>query len=138
MTEERDAPPPAVHIGGSATGVVITTGNNNQVTVRQTIGSSAEEADLSRALADLRAQVERLATPEQREAALGQVGAIESAVKSERPDVWKLSAAKSWFVKHLPAALGFVTSVVVHPLVGKLVEAAGDAAAKAMFGDLKS
>jgi hypothetical protein len=36
---------------------------------------------------------------------------------------------KRWFVKNLPGLAGAVTSIVVHPIVGKLVEAAGDALA---------
>jgi hypothetical protein len=33
---------------------------------------------------------------------------------------------KNWFRKNVPALAGMVTSVVVHPIVGKLVEAGGD------------
>ena len=36
---------------------------------------------------------------------------------------------KRWFVKNLPGLAEAVTGVVVHPIVGKLVEAAGDALA---------
>jgi hypothetical protein len=36
---------------------------------------------------------------------------------------------KNWFGKHLPGLAGTVVGVLVHPVVGKLVEAAGDAAA---------
>jgi len=35
---------------------------------------------------------------------------------------------RGWFAKHLPGLAGSVVGVVVHPVVGKLVTAAGDAA----------
>jgi hypothetical protein len=34
---------------------------------------------------------------------------------------------KNWFTKNVPGLAGAVTSVVVHPVVGKLVSAAGEA-----------
>ena len=34
---------------------------------------------------------------------------------------------RNWFVKNLHGLAGVVTSVIVHPIVGKLVEASGDA-----------
>jgi len=44
------------------------------------------------------------------------------------PDLTTMEYVKKWFVKNLPALAGSVTSLVVHPVVGKLVTAAGDAA----------
>jgi hypothetical protein len=44
---------------------------------------------------------------------------------------------KGWFAKHLPGLAGAVTGVIVHPIVGKLVEAAGETLAaefKRRFG----
>jgi hypothetical protein len=36
---------------------------------------------------------------------------------------------RNWFVKNLPSVAGSVVSLIVHPLVGKLVEVGGDAMA---------
>jgi hypothetical protein len=37
-----------------------------------------------------------------------------------------MQSIRQWFGAHLPLLAGAVTSVIVHPVVGKLVEAAGD------------
>ena len=136
MNDERTpTPQPSIHIGGPVSGSIIVQGSNN--TVRQQIATPAEEADLSRSIAELRAKVESLVPADQKSEAIAQVAAIEAATKGDRPEVSKLASARAWFLKHLPALAGSVMSVVVHPLVGKLVEAAGDAAAKAMFSEMK-
>lgn len=36
---------------------------------------------------------------------------------------------KRWLLKRLPSVAGLVTGMLVNPIVGKLVQAAGDAAA---------
>ena len=69
------------------------------------------------------------APPESQGATLERLYEIEEAVLAEETDVARLVYAKRWFTKHLPAIAGSVTSVVVHPVVGKLVQAAGDAVA---------
>jgi len=54
---------------------------------------------------------------------------LEEAVTAEKPDLTTMEYVKQWFVKNLPGLAGAVTGVVVNPIVGKLVEAAGDALA---------
>lgn len=54
---------------------------------------------------------------------------LKEAVTAEKPDLTTIEYVKGWFVKNLPDLAGAVTSVVVHPIVGKLVEAASDALA---------
>jgi hypothetical protein len=105
------------------------------ITQTQTVGGArpevteAELAELRQALADLKARVEAEAPPEKKEAALERVEELEEAVTAEEPDLTTMEYVKRWFVKNLPGLAGTVTSVVVHPIVGKLVEAAGDALA---------
>ncbi len=91
--------------------------------------TEAELAELRGAFADLRAQVLAAAPPESQGAALERLDELEEAVIAEEPDVSTMEYAKRWFSKHLPTIAGSVTSVVVHPIVGKLVQAAGDAVA---------
>jgi hypothetical protein len=44
----------------------------------------------------------------------------------------------AWFGKNLPTLAGSITGLIIHPVVGKIVEAAGELAAsqfRALFGD---
>ncbi len=105
------------------------------ITQTQTTGAARPEvteadlAELRQALADLKAQVEAGSPPEKKEAALERVEELEEAITAEEPDLTTMEYVKRWFVKNVPALAGAVTGVVVHPIVGKLVEAAGDAMA---------
>jgi len=105
------------------------------ITQIQTIGAARPEvtetdlADLRQALADLKAKVEVKAPPEKKDAALERVDELEEAITAQEPDLPTMEYVKRWFVRNLPDLAGAVTSVVVHPIVGKLVEAAGDALA---------
>ncbi len=91
-----------------------------------------ELAGLRQALEELRAQVAAAApTPEVQAAAAERVSELEAAVmpaEGAEPDLTTMEYVKKWFLKNLPALAGSVTSLVVHPVVGKLVTAAGDAA----------
>jgi len=105
------------------------------ITQTQTIGAArpqvteTELAELRQALADLKAKVATEAPPEKKDAALERVEELEEAVAAKEPDLTTMEYVKRWFVRNLPDLAGAVTSVVVHPIVGKLVEAAGDALA---------
>lgn len=91
-----------------------------------------ELAGFRQALAELRAQVAAAApTPEVQAAAEERVSELESAAipaEGAEPDLTTMEYVKKWFARNLPALAGSVTSLVVHPVVGKLVTAAGDAA----------
>ncbi len=92
--------------------------------------TSVEIEDLRQLLNELRARVEAETEPEKKDAALEQVQKLEQAVTAKKPDLSKMEKVKNWFGKNAPALAGAVTSVVVHPIVGKLVEAGGDMLAK--------
>ena len=106
------------------------------ITQTQTTGAAgspvtqAELAELRQMLADLKAKVQVEAPPDKKEAALERVGELEEALTAKEPDVTTMGYVKLWFTRHLPALAGAVTGVVVNPIVGKLVEAAGDAVAE--------
>ncbi len=103
------------------------------ITQTQTVGATqpevteAELAELRQALADLKTKVAAEAPPEKKDAALERVDELKDAITAEKPDLTTMEYVKGWFVKNLPGLAGAVTSVVVHPIVGRLVEAAGDA-----------
>lgn len=91
--------------------------------------TQAERAELRQLLAGLKAQVEAAAPPDSKNAALERVAELEEVITARKPDLTTMEYVKRWFVKNLPGLAGAVTGIVVHPIVGKLMEAAGDAVA---------
>jgi hypothetical protein len=85
-----------------------------------------EMNELRRLLSELRTRVEATANAETKEPALEQVQTLEDAITAKKPNVSKMDKVRTWFGKYAPSLLGSVTSVIVHPIVGKLVEAGGD------------
>jgi hypothetical protein len=110
--------------GQIAVGKSIT--QNQVVSANPAIVTEAERAQLTRILTNLQAQVEIAAPPEKKEAALERVGELQEAITAEKPDLTTMEYVKKWFIKNLPTLSGAVTSVVIHPIVGKLVEATGE------------
>ena len=101
--------------------------------------TEADLAELRRAGEEGKAQSRAEAPPEQQAAALERVDEVEQAVVAEEPDLTTIQYVRNWFVKNLPKLAGAVTGLVVHPVVGKIVEAAGDVAAaqfRKLFGDV--
>ncbi len=88
--------------------------------------TEAEMGELRLALANLKKQVEEQAPPAEREAALERLSELEEAATAKEPDLTTLEYVKGWFVKHLPGLASSVGSIVVHPIVAKLVGAAGE------------
>ncbi len=129
--KERGGDEIRVNISGNVSGQVAV---GKDIVQRQTVQARPEvtEADLEvirQMLADLRAQVSAQAPPAKKEAALERVNELEEAITGEKPDLTTMEYVRKWFTKHLPQLAGAVTSVVVHPIVGKVVEAAGEVAA---------
>jgi hypothetical protein len=105
---------------------------------QQHIGGSVEitETDLEQVrqlFAELKQQIEQAAPPEKKSAAMERVSELENELASKKPTLTTFEYVRSWFGKNLPSLLGAVTSVLVNPIVGKVVEAAGEIAA----GELK-
>jgi len=90
------------------------------------------EADLAivqELFAKLKRQVDAQSPPEKRDSAIERVEELEEAVTEKKPDFTTMEYVKKWFDKHLPQLAGAVVSVLVNPIVGKVVEAAGELAA---------
>jgi hypothetical protein len=118
----------SANISGSVSGQI---GVGKDITQTQTIGerlpvTDAEMAELRKMVAELKAKVEAEAPPETKEAALERVDELEEAVTAKEPDITTMEYVKRWFTKNLPTLAGAVTGVVVNPIVGKLVEVAGE------------
>jgi hypothetical protein len=100
--------------------------------------TEAELAELRQAFADLRTEVGAAAPPEKKEAAVERVGELEEAIIAEEPDLTTVQYVKRWFAKNLPAVAGSVVGILVHPVVGKLVQSAGEAIAAQFQGVVES
>ena len=119
-----------VHIKGDVSGQVAI---GNSITQTQSIRnaipqvSKADLETLQNLFETIKAQISQNVSPEQQEKALEKVDELESAITSEKPDLTTMEYVKNWFGRNLPQMAGAVTGLVVHPIVGKLVEAAGEA-----------
>ncbi len=128
-----------VTVGGDVSGQLAAGQNIKQVFTKTTGKvTKAELEELHQLLATLRSKVEAEAQPDKKDAALERVEELEQAVADKKPDLSTMEYVRNWFIKNLPGLAGAVTSVVVHPIVGKLVEAGGDALVgefRRRFGD---
>ncbi|HEX8094004.1 hypothetical protein [Jatrophihabitans sp.] len=89
--------------------------------------STEQLSQLAGLLTALRSEVATNAPPEQREEALSKVTELENAIAAEdEPDLVTMDHIRGWFTKRLPQFAGAVVSLIVHPLVGQLVTAAGE------------
>jgi len=117
-----------VTIDGDISGQVAVGQNINQAkTEIHSAVTSQELEELRGLLAQLRNKVEAETPADKKEAALERVNELEQAITDQKPDLSTMEYVRNWFVKNLPGVAGAVVSIVVHPIVGKLVEAAGDA-----------
>lgn len=119
----------SANISGNISGGQVAVGKD--IAQNQTVGDIAvtneELAQLRVAFSELATQVEANAPPERRAAAVERVAELEQAVLADEPDVTTIQYIGRWFRNNLPQLAGAVASIVIHPIVGKLVGAAGDA-----------
>lgn len=110
----------------------VAVGNHIQQMLERRQSSFPTQEDLEsfhQSLIELKRRIASEAPDEKQAAALERAGELEEAVTAKKPDLSTMEYVKNWFLKNVPALAGAVTSVIVHPIVGKLVEAAGDALA---------
>ncbi len=119
-----------VHIEGGVSGQIAIGSNINQTQSASNAGLGISEADLEALhslFEDLKAQISKTVAADQQGQALERVSELEGAVTAEKPDLTTMEYVRNWFGKNLPQLAGAVTGLVVNPIVGKLVEAAGEA-----------
>jgi hypothetical protein len=118
-----------VSIGGDVSGQIAIGNNNTQMQTQPTNKPTVTDNEL-RALSELierlKKQVLDAAPPDNKQPALERVGELEQALTGEKPDLSTIEYVRNWFAKNIPQLAGVVTSLVVHPVIGKLVEAAGE------------
>lgn len=91
---------------------------------------------LVRELAAMRELVAARASAEQREEALGRVGELEAAtVAADEPEPGRLARGYRWFLQNVPDVAESVSSLLLGPLVGKLVGGGTGAMAAALGAD---
>jgi hypothetical protein len=118
---------PNIQIDGNVRGQIAIGNDISQSQVNShPVATPAEMDDLRQLINELRSKIETDVTPAKKDSALERVGELEQALTEEKPDLTTMEYVKNWFRKNVPALAGMVTSVVVHPIVGKLVEAGGD------------
>lgn len=132
MTDERKPEPGSinVNVSGTSEGAIAAGSDIQQTVSRVTIvgrPSEQELAMLGDEFARLRATIQQTAPPELKDRALERIDDLEGAASVGEPNVSVMAATRDWFVKHLPGVVGAVTGVIVNPIVGKIVQSAGDA-----------
>jgi hypothetical protein len=127
-------PPPSGSIYatiGDVHGQVAVGTGITQTNVVSTGGPSAADLEqLQALLAALAGQVEAEAPPDKKESAMERVGELSEALTAETPDLTTIEYVKNWFAKHVPKLAGAVIGVLVNPVVGSVVAAAGDGLAE--------
>jgi hypothetical protein len=124
----------SISVGGNNLGA-IWSGNQNRVIINTKTGaattlSPGDIRELSATMTSLRDQIVAQVPLAQRDAALQQVDKLQEAILPQ-PKVGRMAEVRDWFVKNAPAVLGAVTAVFTNPVIGKVVEAAGEMAASA-------
>lgn len=117
----------SVEIHGDQSGQVAI---GNEIWQQQITGEPPTPDELQALREQFRAlqrQVAESAPPELRDEAEAKVAELEAAVVSDEPDLTTMEYVRNWFARRLPSLAGTVTGVIAHPVVGKLVGAAGDA-----------
>ena len=130
-------------ISGPVSGQVII-GNQNYQVQGQALAASVSEAErssLRQEFADVKSLIEAQGLePGSKQAALERLNELERAILEGKPETKTLSKmeyVRDWFFEQLPGIAGVVSGLVVNPIVGRLVEAGGEALAaefKRRFG----
>ena len=120
----------SANISGDISGQVAV---GSGITQKQFIDKSKKEvteddrAQLKELFSILREAIKNQSPTEKKDSAVERIDELEQTIASEKPDITTMEYIKNWFSKNLPALAGSVTSVLVHPVVGKIVESAGEA-----------
>jgi hypothetical protein len=127
-------------ISGTISGQVAIGENITQEQTIKVEGSGITEADLvalQKLIEELKEQIASEAPADKQKAALEKATELEEAIIAKKPDIPTMEYVRNWFGKNLPQMAGAVAGLVVNPIVGKLVEAAGETIAhefKRRFG----
>jgi hypothetical protein len=123
----------SARIGNVGRGAQVAVGKQITQTMAQAPAglTGAERAEIDRLLAQLESQLAGLDIPADKKLVgqefVGQLG--QELTKTDTPpDASTIKVAGEWLLKNVPALAGTIASVFLNPIVGKVVEAAGDIA----------
>ncbi len=119
-------------IGDNASQVAVGKNIHQQQNSSSTEVTQADLQQLRALFDDFKQQIEQQAPPDKKAAALERVEELHQEITSKKPELSTFDYVKNWFAKNLPGLLGGVTSLIINPLVGKVVEAASGVAADAI------
>jgi hypothetical protein len=119
-------------IGDHASQVAVGKNIRQQQNSSSTEVSQADLKQLQGLFDDLKKQIEQQAPTDKKAGALERVEELKQEITSKKPEPATFEYVKNWFGKNIPGLLGSVTSLVIHPVVGKIVEAASGLAADAI------
>jgi outer membrane murein-binding lipoprotein Lpp len=124
-----------VHVtfSGANSGQLVAGTGNTAIFQQTAVHGPVTEADLT----ELRSAVDRVRdavdaeplAPAAAAKAREKLDDLEEAVTAAEPDLSTMEHVRNWFGKNLPRLAGLVAGIVIHPVVGRLAEAAGDALA---------
>jgi hypothetical protein len=137
-----------ITVGGNVTGLIAQGDNNTQTNIQWPAAAPPPDAGpaelrgfVDTLVEELRAHVAAESPEDQRAAALERVDELRDAVVAEEPDLTTMAYVRRWFARNLPKLAGAVTGLILNPVVGKVVEAAGELAAgefRRLFGAEKA
>lgn len=113
-------------IGGSASGQTAIGQDITQIHAEAAPVSEAELAELRQAIDSLKTQVAQQAPPDKQALAVQHLEELHEAVTAPKPELSTIEYVRNWFIKNIPTMAGAVTSIVLGPIVGRLVQAGGD------------
>ncbi|MET9258914.1 hypothetical protein [Amycolatopsis sp. NPDC004079] len=110
------------HVGHDLSGQVVL-GNNNITTGGD--HRAAAPADLG-AVTALLTEIRAALPADLAEPGGAQLDDLEEAITAETPDLSTMERVRDWFSQHVPVLAAAIGRTVLHPVVVRLVGAAGD------------
>jgi hypothetical protein len=119
----------SAHITGDVSGQIAVGSHNVQmgsVGAGRAEETGADRAQLEQLFEQLQSRITAQAPAERQDDALRWTAELEQAIGAPAPDLTTMEYVQHWFARHLPVLESFVTELVTHPVVVRLVAAAGD------------
>ncbi|WP_370937665.1 hypothetical protein [Amycolatopsis sp. cg13] len=111
-----------IHVGSDLSGQVVFGDNNITTGGDYHAAASADLAAVTSLLEEIRAAL----PADLAEQGGAQLDDLEEAITADTPDLSAMERVRDWFSQHVPALAGAIGRTVLHPVVVRLVAAAGD------------
>ncbi|MGW7537593.1 hypothetical protein [Amycolatopsis sp. NPDC054798] len=114
-----------IHVGNDLSGQVVL-GNDNVTTAGDYHAAGpVSQADLD-TLAALLGEIRAALPADAAETGGAQLDDLEEAITADPPDLTAMKRVRDWFARHVPALASAIGRIVLHPIVVRTVDAAGD------------